>query len=500
MVADISPLLTACLFETDEHGFSVCTATVQMDLYSAFGLYDSTGVLWLHATEFGDRVWSGRLQGREIVPGGIRLQAAGAWVYLLDAPYTEMWTNSSYRDWEIMPVTDGVDRWPQRFEADNNNRLFAAARTGETYGNSAPGSKALIWGLPLPAGSSRKFVRAAFDYRIEGIDTNWVFGFQRRDASGAFLGNILLVASIAGVVGPTSYSATFTACDRVAFFLQRSAADAVYTSATGSTNARLTGLRVMTTTSPALYSDEILRDLVAFVSTVNPLGISSATNQIQSPGLDLANEEYADALPGTIVDRLAKLGDSQTPPRLWRAAIWEDNVLRFEPRSADRTWFVDVADVSVSRALDRTVTSVYGVYQDANAITQRTAVVSDAAAIATLGIDRRDHVSVRTTSSAEAAVAANALLADQSTLDARGQVVVRSISDEYGATYPLHYVRAGHDVVIRNLPPSLSTDVDRIRRFRISRTIYDPIADLVTIVPENATELLDVAMLRATLG
>ncbi len=62
------------------------------------------------------------------------------------------------------------------------------------------------------------------------------------------------------------------------------------------------------------------------------------------------------------------------------------------------------------------------------------------------------------------------------------------------------YVRAGDTVVIRNLPPTLSTEIDRIRIFRITRTEYDPVRNTVTVEPEAPIDSLEALLAQAQLA
>jgi hypothetical protein len=59
------------------------------------------------------------------------------------------------------------------------------------------------------------------------------------------------------------------------------------------------------------------------------------------------------------------------------------------------------------------------------------------------------------------------------------------VYDELGAEYPLYAMRAGDTVTMRNLPPTLSTSIDRIRSFTISETEYDAAANTIDITPEE---------------
>jgi hypothetical protein len=55
-------------------------------------------------------------------------------------------------------------------------------------------------------------------------------------------------------------------------------------------------------------------------------------------------------------------------------------------------------------------------------------------------------------------------------------------------------------VIVRNLPPTISTSIDRIRSFRLSRTSYDAMTDTLTVEPEQARPTLDALLARIAAG
>ena len=72
--------------------------------------------------------------------------------------------------------------------------------------------------------------------------------------------------------------------------------------------------------------------------------------------------------------------------------------------------------------------------------------------------------------------------------------------DAAGARYPLWLVRSGDTMTIRNLPPNVSTSIDRIRTFRITHTSYDAFADTLDVEPEAAPRTLEVMLARRSEG
>lgn len=247
-----------------------------------------------------------------------------------------------------------------------------------------------------------------------------------------------------------------------------------------------------------IYADEIVKDMVAAAAALNPTQLSTATTLVQSPALDLLGESYEDQYPADILTRLIGLGDNQSPPRQWEWAVWENRQLVFQPRGATaRTWYVDLAQPEIERSVNALANSVYADYQTASGRTLRTSPTSDAASIARYGVTRRTMLPVQSTSATQAAAQQAASLQDTKDPIPRVRLVVEAVFDQNGARWPLTSVRANDTIVIRNLPPTLSTAIDRIRILRAIRTEYDLISGTLTIEPESPLPTLTTLLARA---
>jgi len=247
-----------------------------------------------------------------------------------------------------------------------------------------------------------------------------------------------------------------------------------------------------------IYADEVVRDLVSVVNATNPNQLSSSTALIQSPSLDLFDETYQDQYGADILTRLITLGDNQTTPRQWEWAVWENRILTYQPRGATaRTWYIDLAALDLERTLNALFDSVYGIYQDSANRTLRTAAVSDATSIARAGVTRRTFLQVDSTSATQVGVQVAAKLSDEKDPTPRAKLTTDAIFDLNGARWPATVVRANDIIVIRNLPPTLGTTVDRVRSFRIVRTDLNVITGMLTIEPESPLPTLTALLARA---
>lgn len=235
----------------------------------------------------------------------------------------------------------------------------------------------------------------------------------------------------------------------------------------------------------------IVRALVASANASNSF-MSASTALVQDPGVTLA-EIYEDRYPLEILNRLCQLGDNQASPRIWEAAVWEERQLTFQPRGATgRQWFIDISEPDINRTLDALWNSVYATYQNGGGVRTLTGVSVDAGSVARYGLTRRAAVQVQTQLDPVATAVRGAYLADhKDPPSTRSGLVIRELYDKYGTRWPLFVARSGDAVTIRNLPPALSTDYDRLRTFRIKDTAYAEQPDSLNVVPEALQAGLD---------
>lgn len=547
LLLDATPFAEGVTCSTNDHGFEALPARIPHPLAEAFGLYTSS-TLYAAVVRDGSIVWEGRLEDPAVYAGqsgsGLTMQALGAWRSLTDDRYTALWSTTSVADWRVLTDDDfaAATVLPQRFEMDNNNRIYISPRKNENFGN-APNVFG-FWGYLIPDQSTRQIVGFSCDIAFDA-PVNWRLTIDSRDSAWAVATNLVTINGT-GALQATTLQVTFTAAPRLTVRLFFNAANAALAAETGAIYAKLTNLRISTSATRVnttftnnevaganvliqvpttagmyvgqrlrlaervipggesvivktipntteftadlannhtagqtirgftLYADEIVKDIVAQVSTLNSTQLSSSTALIQSPGLDLTDEVYEDAVPTDILTHLAELGDSQTTPRQWEVGVWENRMLHFRPRgSVAKAWYVDVTNLGIARTLEDLSNSVYATYKDAAGRTLRTANSTDSTSIARYGLTRRSNISADTTSSTQAGVQRDAQLADHKDPLPRATVGFNAIYDAGGARWPLWMVRSGDTVTIRNLPPSISTAIDRIRTFRISHTLYN---------------------------
>ena len=234
-----------------------------------------------------------------------------------------------------------------------------------------------------------------------------------------------------------------------------------------------------------VYADEIAKDVLSSARAANPTQLNSSTALIQSPGIDLLDETYEDQYPADIFDYLVGLGDTHTPlPRRWTWGVYEDQKLFFAPEGTNaRAWFVDISDLELQRTIANLVNSAYAVYQDANGIAVRSPTQTDTASVARYGLTRRQAVESSTTNASQATTLRDTTIVDGANPPPRFGITFDKVYNAAGAQVAIWLPRPGDTITIRNLSPTVSVDVDRLRTFRIARSICDLIARTLTVEP-----------------
>lgn len=468
---------------------------------------------------------------------GLTMQALGAWRTLTDDRYTALWSSTSYSEWGVLTADDVAGFTSEKFNLDINNRLYIAPKKGANYvlnnvgvlGCRIPDSSTrqiagIQFAYNLTANNQLRLLvqtrdsawgsaSTQFQLTGNGAAQTGVINIQVTANSALTFGLVALGALAYGAedgaefVKITHLRVVTTLTNRVnttlgtiiaagtrtvtpasmtgiyvgqELYISQNTAVGEIVTPTAITSTTFTAVFAFahvaadTVRAHIVYGDEIAKDIVSQVSTLNSTQLSSSTALIQSPGVDLTDEVYEDAVPTDILTHLTELGDSQTTPRQWEVGVWEGRMLHFRPRgSVARAWYVDVTDLGIARTLEDLSNSVYATYKDANGRALRTANSTDSTSIARYGLTRRSNIAADTTSNTQATVQVSAQLADRKDPLPRATVGFSAIYDAGGARWPLWMVRSGDTVTIRNLPPSISTSIDRIRTFRISHTLYN---------------------------
>lgn len=479
-------------FGTNEHGFSDFEAFYPCGLAESFRIYDRPGLPHVSVVGNGATAWEGRVEDVAIVNGGVRIKAFGYQRALSDAPYTALYADGRYNGWATLdPALDG-NSTPQLYEMDNNNRLYVAPRKDETFGTTTI-TKYGGWLYVSPYNGTGGITRADWTFDVAGA-ANWTAYMYRLTFTAPATLTYLSTPWSSGSGTGTS-SASFAACNALAFVFLYNAVDASFSGSTGQAYMKITGLSLKGTTSASPSQAEVAGSLASFVNSTNSTQLNSSTVLIGSPGLLLTDEVYHDTPPSEIMNRMTALGD--TAGSAWEWGVYEGQIMHYRARgSAGRAWCVDATALEIERTIQSLTNSAYAVYNDANGRALRTAASTASDSIARYGLTRTGAVKVDTTSATQAGYTRDVALTDGKDPAPRIELEFDRLYDATGGNWPLWSCRSGDTITIRNLPPSVSSAVDRIRTFRVSETDYDAMRDVLRVTPELPAPTLDVLVSR----
>jgi hypothetical protein len=423
---------------------------------------------------------------------GYQCTAYGYQRALDDTEYTALWSDTNTSKWQPLTTVQSVNSTPNRFRFDTDNRLYFTTDPAATYINTTFGQLVYI----APNAGLREITHISFDYTAALANATWRYGIHGWgpipiNAAWTNTGSYVVNSgSASGSVTQALAAGTLA----VGIWLQ-------YNSATPTTGAqsdthflRITNVRVTTKATP-VDVDDIAAHIATTLNALNPTHLQATAGLLQSPGLDLYNEVYEDRLPSDILTELCKRGDNGTTPRPWVWGVDSERRLFLQPAGYNgRSWYADIADFDLRRA--EFYNSAYATYRAADGRTLRGATSTHAPSVSRYGITRRRSVASQSTSSLQADIERDAYLLDNREPLPRADITLSRLYTTGGARAPLAFVRPGDTITIRNLPAGVSTDIDRIRTFRLSRVEYAPEEPRITLVPEGGSNLLEFVLAR----
>jgi hypothetical protein len=493
--------LTAASISTGVHGDERMAVTYRSRLNQSFARYAALSANANMELAVGAvPVWAGRVEDIGLNTGDLSLTAFGRWRALSDIPFTGLFSSTRSDQWASLDETQATDNRPARFYFDtSHDNLIIAPQKNALMESVVLGRL----GFVTPDQSTRALATAVFDFEYSAA-ANWQVGLQTFTAPSVggwtFGSNAWFVSIAAGGVVTGNINIALTGSpNAAAFFMRYNAAAAAYGGETRDFYLKITNLRITTVSGGVVTGDQIALGLLSSITAVNPDAISSATGFIQNPGVDLRDAIYEDAQIGPILDTIAGYGTS-TGQRL-EVGVGPDGQLYLRPRGvAGRTWIVDLADIQITPTLNQLANSVYTVYKNTSGRTVRSNINTNTASTVRYGLTRRSAVTSDTTSGAEANQVRDTALNDTATPIPQANVTVRRLRTPSGALVPGWLCRAGDTLVVRDLPPAVSDDIDRIRSFRLVGTDYNLLTQALQVVPESPQPLLEFMLARAAIG
>jgi len=234
--------------------------------------------------------------------------------------------------------------------------------------------------------------------------------------------------------------------------------------------------------------------MVSFINGLNNGQLSSDTNLIEATGIDLSGLVYEDADMPTVIAEFADRGNSSEV--IFEAGVWEDARLHFRPKGSNgRTFYIDAGSIAMGDILNNMQNSTYALWKDLNNETRRTAVVNDDESQNQFGIKRRFALKTDSQTLIEAEQFRDTALIDSKKPRPRSKVAIgHGLFDATGGSYPIWEIRSGDQIVLRNLQPSFSVDIERVRKFTVARTQYSN--DQIEITPSEPMPELEFLILK----
>jgi hypothetical protein len=494
MIADWSSLAQDVVFETDEHGFANLSAFIPMSLDEAFRVYNGLQFAHVVLSDGAFTAFEGRLEDPAVIgddrESGIKIAAFGYWTALRDVIYTALWSTQDYANWRSLTADDISGSTPAKFSIDSNDRLFIGLRKGETYATSGDNGRI---GYQLPSRGLRDVVKVAFTYTLVGVNTSYkarLISTPNDDFSGGTTEEWSLTSS--NGTQSSTHTETLTGTTPQALIFQLDAdTEHENDQETGDLYLEITGLRVVTTSSAAtINSDEPLKAIIALISGINSTQLSSSTALVADGDVDLKELIYEGAFCDRAVKDLAIVGDSSN--NTYEVGVWEDQKLHYRIRGSEgQDWYTDAASIRVDSTTDTLWNSVAVEYRNTNGRTVRTPRSTDTASVSRYGVTRTKYVKWDTTDSTEAQNVRDVAIEDGKDITPRASITMPFVATSSGAIANNWQVRAGDTMTIRNLPVGSGDLVNKISKFRISRTRYDVDRDELTITPGEETPSLE---------
>lgn len=429
-------------------------------------------------TSAGVVIGRGRIEDIGAATGGTTVQAFGYSRAMSDTPYIALWSHSGSADYRQVGDKELSFTSNERYATDNNNRLYMAVRKGNESVNTARAR--LVYNLPDRGDRAATSVTYTYDILgdtgaeyvllVSGYDQNWT-----------------VTNSTSHTVTATPATATNThtftgSTTRVVFSWSRnSATPHEYTGETGEAcRAIITGLRIRTLGTGAIYASDIAARLRQWVSSLN--GHLVATDAlVEATTRDLLSERYEDALPRNILEHLTD-GDSE-----W--GVDSHKQFYFRPRRVRRVWQVESSDLRLPYSIEAAKNSAYVVHRNEAGETLRTAGLDRQTAVDAFGLIRRVAVFDSTTSTATAEAIRAAFLDDQEANTIMADVGIRRVIAPGGRIGKMWEVEPGDVIRIINAP-AYSQFVAQAFEFSVNRTEYDHERRLLRAEPDTPTRTL----------
>lgn len=484
---DVTDRLTSLEFGTNKHGYRECRAQLLLPFHESLQLVSQSRVLWLRVHDGAVLLWQGRVEDRAMEATGVRLTALGSQRHFSDIPYTALWSTTDLGRWTVVSRLQDANAAPERFDIRIGDRIQVAPRKNATYAAGDYTDLELL----TPYAGRVPFRYLKFTYQLF-MPIGWTVAILQVPSGGGT--PVAVWSKTTTVDGKTEGGTEIRSLDDAERLLLRFTAPATtLTDETGDVFMAFSAIRVSGSSSGTVTPAMIAADMIDAVRDDNPDWLSSDLSQIRTATIDLEEREATDANMADLLDNLAAAGDPATGlPWEWR--VDDDLRLRLQPKGTDgRAWFVDVETLTIEQTIETLTNQNYYTAKASTGIV-RSATLTDHASVNRAGLVRRTALNLEGIPAAWMDAYQSAYLTDHAEPPPRAEIAVTEVFDQHGIRWPLNMVKAGDTITIRNLPPTLTRVIDRLRTFRIAETRYNAMSDELTIVPEAPLATLDVLL------
>jgi hypothetical protein len=487
LLADWSAQARDITIETTPRGYGACEALIPLPKRQARQWYGQLDGAHLVVRERGQTVYEGRVEIPETTPEGLRLTAFGYSRAYSDVPVTDMWSTISVAEWAAVTADSFARCAPDLYEMDTDNRLFIGLQKNSVYrtGLNTIDVGAMTYTISGLVGPLIR--RFAASYAVL-LPTNWRMQVDAYNAG--FVSGVSVFSIVAtGALQTGSFDVTAIG-DRTILIMSvynNTGVNVTYAGENSTSYARLTDIRIASSTSATITADEVVRRINAAVAATNPGQASGVTARIQSPGFDLKEYAYDRVYAEDVLDQLAALGGDG---HLWSWRVWRDQILIFDRTASDRQVYQIYATPDVSRDLGSLRTRIRPVYTDEADRTQLGTAQISLAAERRYGLKRIAYFSAPTSSAADANALASHELIDRQVVNAWGDITVTELWQN-GQRVPLTVLRSGDVVECIEFPSTGNSETDKTRRFRVAVTSYSHSDRTLTISPEQRGPKID---------
>ena len=443
------------------------------------------------ATRYGLDIWRGRIEDIGAATGGTTITALGYRRAFSDVPYTALWSHAGSAGYREVTVEELASTTNERYETDNNNRLYMAIRKGNETSTSSRAR--LVYNLPDRG--DRAATSVTYTYNIAGCPSypfDLVVAGYDRDWT-------LTNSTTHTVANSTPVSATnthtFTGDTVRVVFSWSHNTSTEYNYACGETGeagrAIITGLQIRALGTGDILASDVAAGLLEYVTDFAGTGVGSSDALIEATTAHLTNERYEDTLPSEILSDLAGSVND------W--GVDEYRQFYYQPRRTRRTWQVQASDIRLPYSLDAVTNSAYTVFGDGAGETLRTEASDSQYLIDAFGVTRRRSVSDRTTSAATATEIRDNFLRDREADAVLADIVAGRIISPGGRMAKLWEIEPGDSIRVVNAP-AYSQFVTAAFEFSIARASYNLAQNRLSVEPDEPTRTLVNLLARQTGG